>query len=90
MSVRVIDFSENAAQIIAYCARVSNPKNQHNLSFEKLLKYCAKHGHWSVFEMSHMTLEIQTSRDISRQILRHRSFSFQGNLLNSCFFFLLF
>ncbi len=62
--------------LMAYCARVSSPK-QNNTSYEKLLKYCARHGHWSVFEMSDMTLEIKTSRAIAQQILRHRSFSFQ-------------
>ena len=62
---------------MAYVARVSNPKNQDNPSFEGLLKYCIKHGHWSVFEQAYMTLEIQTSRAIAAQILRHRSFTYQ-------------
>lgn len=69
---------ENASELIGYCARVSNPKNQENVeTMPKLLSYLAKHGHWSPFEMAHMVLEIKTTRDIARQILRHRSFSFQ-------------
>jgi thymidylate synthase (FAD) len=64
--------------LIAYTARVSNPANQNNNeTAPRLLKYLIKHQHWSPFEMVHMTLEIKTTRDISRQILRHRSFSFQ-------------
>ena len=67
-----------ADEFIAYCARVSNPSNQINsMTANKLIKYCAKNKHWSVFEMAHITMEIQTTRDIARQILRHRSFSFQ-------------
>ena len=62
---------------MAYIARVSNPKNQDNPSFEGLLKYCINHGHWSVFEQAYMTLEIETSRAIAAQILRHRSFTYQ-------------
>ncbi len=62
---------------IAYCARVSNPANQDNPDSEKLLKYLVKNKHWSPFEMVHIVMEIQTTRDIGRQILRHRSFSFQ-------------
>jgi len=62
--------------LIAYCARVSSP-NQENPDYEKLLKYCMRHGHWSVFEMCDMTVEIVTSRAIAAQILRHKSFSFQ-------------
>ena len=63
---------------IAYCARVSNPGNQHNEeTSEKLIKYLMKHKHWSPFEMVSVCLEIKTTRDIARQILRHRSFSFQ-------------
>lgn len=65
-------------QLIAYCARVSNPQNQNNkATAPKLLKYLVTHGHWSPFEMVSMCLEITTTRDIARQILRHRSFSFQ-------------
>lgn len=66
-----------AEQLIAYCARVSNPANQDNPDSERLLKYLVKNKHWSPFEMVHVILEIQTTRDIGRQILRHRSFSFQ-------------
>lgn len=66
-----------AQKHIAFCARVSNPENQHNPETTKLLKYCIKHGHWSVFEMASMCVEIKTTRAISAQILRHRSFSFQ-------------
>lgn len=66
-----------AEQLIAYCARVSNPANQDNPDSEKLLKYLVKNKHWSPFEMVHIVMEIQTTRDIGRQILRHRSFSFQ-------------
>lgn len=67
-----------AEQLIVYCARVSNPNNQLNMETgERLLKYCIRHGHWSVFETVSMTVEIQTSRAIAAQILRHRSFSFQ-------------
>ena len=62
---------------IAYCARVSNPANQDNPDSEKLLKYLVKNKHWSPFEMVHIVIEINTTRDIARQILRHRSFSFQ-------------
>ena len=66
-----------AEQLIAYCARVSNPANQDNPDSERLLKYLVKNKHWSPFEMVHVIMEIQTTRDIGRQILRHRSFSFQ-------------
>jgi thymidylate synthase (FAD) len=65
-------------EFIVYCARVSNPNNQLNVdTSSKLLKYCIQHEHWSIFEQASMTVEIVTSRDISAQILRHRSFSFQ-------------
>lgn len=70
--------SENDEDIISYCARVSNPTNQNNFNTsEKLLKYCVRKKHWSIFEMSNIVLEINTTRDIARQILRHRSFHFQ-------------
>lgn len=73
-----IDRSLDHEQIIAYCARVSNPNNQNNTeTMPKLLKYLQEHKHWSPFEMAHAVLEIETSRGISPQILRHRSFSFQ-------------
>ena len=72
------DDSMNCEDLIAYCARVSNPSNQNNTATApKLLKYLIKHKHWSPFEMASMTLEIKTSRAIAAQILRHRSFSFQ-------------
>ncbi len=85
MSVRLIAVSQpvveefgTAQEMISYCARVSNPANQLNLdTAPKLLKYCIRKKHWSVFEMAHMVVEIKTTRDIGRQILRHRSFSFQ-------------
>jgi len=62
---------------MGYIARVSNPKNQENPNVKGLLKYCIQHGHWSVFEQAHMTLEINTTRGLAAQILRHRSFTFQ-------------
>lgn len=67
----------NAEALVAYCARVSNPSNQDNPNYEKLLKYCIDHKHWSVFEMVNAVVEVQAPRDITRQLLRHRSFSFQ-------------
>jgi thymidylate synthase (FAD) len=67
----------SAESFIAYCARVSNPANQDNPDSERLLKYLVKNKHWSPFEMVHVVMEINTTRDIARQILRHRSFSFQ-------------
>jgi len=70
--------SMSVDEFIAYVARVSNPSNQHNMTTaNKLLKYLAKHKHWSPFEMVHIVMEINTTRDIARQILRHRSFTFQ-------------
>jgi len=69
---------EDAQELIAYCARVSNPSNQYNTeTSEKLIRYLVKHAHWSPLEMVSACLEIETTRDIARQILRHRSFSFQ-------------
>ena len=69
---------KTAEDLISYCARVSNPSNQANTeTSNKLLKYCVKNEHWSIFEMVHIVMEINTTRDIARQILRHRSFSFQ-------------
>lgn len=74
----MIDGAESAEQLMAYCARVSNPANQANhQTADRLLRYCAKHGHWSVFEMADMCVEIRTTRAIAAQILRHRSFTFQ-------------
>jgi len=88
MNVRLIGFTQpvqgeitgldDVQDLIAYCARVSNPSNQMNKeTAEKLLGYLATHKHWSPFEMASATLEIETTRDIARQMLRHRSFSFQ-------------
>lgn len=78
VSKPVIEECEDAEQLIAFCARVSNPNNQDNHdTAAKLLKYCADHQHWSIFETVSVNIEIQTTRDIGRQILRHRSFSFQ-------------
>jgi thymidylate synthase (FAD) len=74
--IKLISITPDAENIIAYCARVSS-KNQDNPNIEKLLRYCYEHGHWSVFETAHLTIEIETSRAISAQILRHRSFTFQ-------------
>ena len=72
------DGIEDVQDLVAYCARVSNPSNQNNPETSaKLLNYLAKHKHWSPFEMASACLEIETTRDIARQILRHRSFSFQ-------------
>lgn len=76
-SARIVNSQETPEATLAYIARVSNPKNQKNPDYVKLLTYCVKHGHWSVFEHSHMTVEITTSLDIATQILRHRSFTFQ-------------
>jgi len=75
--VKLVSVSPDAEKHIAYCARVSNPSNQENDSFSGLIKYCIKHQHWSIFEQSFMTLEIETSRAIAAQVLRHRSFTFQ-------------
>ncbi len=75
--VKLISITPRAEETMAYCARVSNPENQENPKIDKLLGFCIKNGHWSVFEQANMVLEINTSRAISPQILRHRSFSFQ-------------
>lgn len=76
--VKLVGITENAENIISYCARVSNPANQDNYdTAPKLLAYLIKHKHWSPFEMANMVLEIETGRDVAPQILRHRSFSFQ-------------
>ena len=77
MKVTRIQSTPDAEKTMAYIARVSNPSNQDNEKFAGLLKYCIKHNHWSVFEQSSMTLEIETTRAIAAQILRHRSFTFQ-------------
>ena len=77
-SATLISVTPDAENHIAYCARVSNPSNQHNTkTAPKLLSYLIKHKHWSPFEMVDMCIEIKTSRAIAAQILRHRSFSFQ-------------
>ena len=75
--VKLISVTPDAEKHIAYCARVSNPKNQDNESFAGLLKYCIKHQHWSIFEQAFMTLELNTSRGIAAQVIRHRSFTYQ-------------
>ena len=75
--VKLISITPDAEKTMAYIARVSNPANQDNENYAKLLAYCIKHNHWSVFEQSYMTLEIETTRGIAAQILRHRSFTFQ-------------
>ena len=86
MQVKLISYSkapdelglEDCQELIAYCARVSNPSNQMNMeTSEKLIKYLIKHAHWSPLEMVSACLEIQTTRDIAHQIVRHRSFAFQ-------------
>ena len=76
-NVELISLTPNAERTMAYIARVSNPKNQNNDDYSKLLSYSIKHEHWSVFEQSFMTLQIETNRGIAAQILRHRSFTFQ-------------
>jgi len=75
--VCLVSVTPDAEKTMGYVARVSNPNNQENPKVEGLLKYCIKHGHWSVFEQAYMTLEINTSRAIGAQILRHRSFTYQ-------------
>ena len=75
--VSLISVTPDAEKTIGYVARVSNPKNQDNPKVAGLLKYCIKHGHWSVFEQAHMTVEIETTRGLAAQILRHRSFTYQ-------------
>lgn len=76
MNVKLIAITPDADKTLGYVARVSNPDNQDNPDVSKLLAYCGKHGHWSVFEHAFATLEISTTRDIARQIIRHRSFAF--------------
>ena len=78
MKVELVWATPDIEEKVAYCARVSNPENQMNKeTAPKLLKYLMKHKHWSPFEMANVCMEIETTRDIARQILRHRSFSFQ-------------
>jgi thymidylate synthase (FAD) len=76
-NVKLVWITPEAEKLVAYCARVSNPANQDNENISNLLKYCIANKHWSVFEMANMAVEINTTRAISAQILRHRSFSFQ-------------
>jgi thymidylate synthase (FAD) len=75
--VKLISITPDAEKLMAYCARVSNPSGQNNDNIAKLLKYCILHEHWSIFEQGFMTVEINTTRGIAAQILRHRSFTFQ-------------
>ena len=77
MNVKLVSVTPEAEKLMGYVARVSNPKNQDNPKVSGLLSYCIKHGHWSVFEQAHMTLEIETTRGLAAQILRHRSFTYQ-------------
>ncbi len=77
MNAKLISVTPDAEKTMAYIARVSNPKNQTNENYSKLLAYCIKHRHWSVFEQATMTLEIETTRGLSPQILRHVSFRYQ-------------
>lgn len=76
-SVKLISVTPNAEKLIVYCARVSSPENQKSQKIDKLIQYCIKHNHWSIFEMANMIIQIDTQRAISSQILRHKSFSFQ-------------
>jgi thymidylate synthase (FAD) len=77
MNVKLVSVTPETEKTIAYCARVSNPNNQDSDNYAKLLKYCIDHKHWSIFEHGFMTLEINTTRGLAAQILRHRSFTFQ-------------
>ena len=77
MTVKLVSITPDAEKTMAYVARVSNPKNQDNDKFSGLLSYCIKHGHWSVCEQAYMSLEINTTRGLAAQILRHRSFTYQ-------------
>ena len=75
--IKLISVTPKAEETMGYVARVSNPQNQDNPKVSGLLSYCIKHGHWSVFEQAHMTVEINTTRGLAAQILRHRSFTYQ-------------
>ena len=77
MKVNLVSVTPKAEETMGYVARVSNPNHQANPNVSGLLGYCIKHGHWSVFEQAHMTVEINTTRGLAAQILRHRSFTFQ-------------
>ena len=76
-NVKLVSVTPDAEKLMSYCARVSNPSNQNNDNYAKLLKYCIDHKHWSIFEHASLTLEINTTRGLAAQILRHRSFTFQ-------------
>ena len=75
--IKLVSVTPDAEKTMGYVARVSNPNNQDNPKVAGLLSYCIKHGHWSVFEQAHMTIEINTTRGLAAQILRHRSFTYQ-------------
>ena len=75
--IKLVSVTPDAEKTMGYVARVSNPDNQDNPKVAGLLSYCIKHGHWSVFEQAHMTIEINTTRGLAAQILRHRSFTYQ-------------
>jgi thymidylate synthase (FAD) len=77
MNVKLVSVTPDAEKLMAYCARVSNPSGQDRDDYAKLLGYCIKHQHWSIFEQAFMTVEINTTRGLAAQILRHRSFTFQ-------------
>ena len=77
MTVKLISVTPDAEKMMAYVASVSNPNNQENPNYAKLLGYCIKHNHWSVFEQAFMTLELETTRGVAAQVLRHRSFTYQ-------------
>ena len=77
MNVKLVTVTPKAEETMGYVARVSNPKNQDNPKVAGLLSYCIKHGHWSVFAQAHLTVEIETTRGLAAQILRHRSFTYQ-------------
>ena len=77
MNVKLVSVTPDAEKLMAYCARVSNPSGQDRDDYAKLLGYCIKHQHWSIFEQAFMTVEVNTTRGLAAQILRHRSFTFQ-------------
>lgn len=77
MNVKLISVTPDAEKLMSYCARVSNPSGQNRDDYAKLLAYCIKHQHWSIFEQAFFTVEINTTRGLAAQILRHRSFTFQ-------------
>ena len=77
MNVKLVSVTPDSEKTMGYVARVSNPNNKDNPKVDGLLSYCIKHGHWSVFEQAHMTVEIETTRGLAAQVLRHRSFTFQ-------------